>query len=119
MGLNERCLISKSALYWGRDFDAALGRPCLRFCSTVGSRLGGNPVMIFFRSASTHACLHHVNCNHVSHPHDISPLLDTVFAEYAISQIGLAWYPAWPPVIGMEFEVDVRSVRTELVIDAR
>jgi hypothetical protein len=51
--------------------------------------------------------------------HDVRPLLDTVFAEYAISQIGLAWYPAWPPVIGMEFEVDVRSVRTELVIDAR
>lgn len=51
--------------------------------------------------------------------HDIRPLLDPVFAEYAVSQIGLAWYPAWPPVIGMEFEVDVRSVRTELVIDAR
>ena len=50
---------------------------------------------------------------------DVRPLLDTVFAEYAISQIGLAWYPAWPPVIGMEFEVDVRSVRSELVIDAR
>jgi hypothetical protein len=51
--------------------------------------------------------------------HDIRPLLDTVFAEDKVSQIGLAWYPAWPPVIGMEFEVDVRSVRTELVIDAR
>ncbi len=51
--------------------------------------------------------------------HDVRPLLDTVFAESNVSQIGLAWYPAWPPVIGMEFEVDVRSVRTELVIDAR
>lgn len=51
--------------------------------------------------------------------HDIRPLLDTVFAEDNVSQIGLAWYPAWPPVIGMEFEVDVRCVRTELVIDAR
>lgn len=51
--------------------------------------------------------------------HDIRPLLDTVFAEDKVSQIGLAWYPAWPPVIGMEFEVDVRNVRTELVIDAR
>ncbi len=51
--------------------------------------------------------------------HDIRPLLDTVFAEDMVSQLGLAWYPAWPPVIGMEFEVDVRCVRTELVIDAR
>jgi hypothetical protein len=37
--------------------------------------------------------------------HDIRPLLDTVFAEDKVSQLGLAWYPAWPPVIGMEFEV--------------
>lgn len=51
--------------------------------------------------------------------HDIRSLLDTVFTEDNVSQIGLAWYPAWPPVIGMEFEVDVRSVRTELVIDPR
>jgi len=51
--------------------------------------------------------------------HDIRPLLEPVFAHDGISQIGLAWYPAWPPVIGMEFEVDVRCVRTELVIDAR
>lgn len=51
--------------------------------------------------------------------HDVRPLLEPVFADYRVSQIGLAWYPAWPPVIGMEFEVDVRSVRTELVIDAR
>ena len=42
-----------------------------------------------------------------------------VLAEYKVSQLGLAWYPAWPPVIGMEFEVDVRCVRTELVTDAR
>lgn len=51
--------------------------------------------------------------------HDIRPLLEGVLAEYKVSQLGLAWYPAWPPVIGMEFEVDVRCVRTELVIDAR
>lgn len=51
--------------------------------------------------------------------HDVRPLLEGVFTEYKVSQLGLAWYPAWPPVIGMEFEVDVRCVRTELVIDAR
>lgn len=51
--------------------------------------------------------------------HDLRPLLEGVFAEHNVSQLGVAWYPAWPPVIGMEFEVDVRCVRTELVIDAR
>ena len=51
--------------------------------------------------------------------HDLRPILEGVLADYGVSQLGLAWYPAWPPVIGMEFEVDVRCVRTELVIDAR
>jgi hypothetical protein len=51
--------------------------------------------------------------------HDLRPILEGVLADYGVSQLGLAWYPAWPPVIGMEFEVDVRRVRTELVIDAR
>ncbi len=40
----------------------------------------------------------------------------TCSAELKISQIGVAWYPGWPPVSDMEFEVDVRRVRTELVI---
>lgn len=51
--------------------------------------------------------------------HDLRPILEGVLADYGVSQLGLAWYPAWPPVIGMEFEVDVRRVRTELIIDAR
>ena len=50
---------------------------------------------------------------------DIRPLLEGVFAEFKVSQLGVAWFPAWPPVIGMEFEVDVRRVRTEFVIDVR
>ena len=48
--------------------------------------------------------------------HDLRPVLEDLFAELAISQIGVAWYPGWPPVNDMEFEVDVRRVRTELVI---
>lgn len=48
--------------------------------------------------------------------HDFRPVLENLFAELGISQIGVAWYPAWPPVNDMEFEVDVRRVRTELVI---
>ena len=48
--------------------------------------------------------------------HDFRPVLEDLFAELGISQIGVAWYPGWPPVVDMEFEVDVRRVRTELVI---
>jgi hypothetical protein len=48
--------------------------------------------------------------------HDFRPVLENLFAELNISQIGVAWYPGWPPVNDMEFEVDVRRVRTELVI---
>jgi hypothetical protein len=48
--------------------------------------------------------------------HDFRPVLENLFAELGISQIGVAWYPAWPPVNDMEFEADVRRVRTELVI---
>ena len=48
--------------------------------------------------------------------HDLRPILENLFAEIGISQIGVAWYPGWPPVSDMEFEVDVRRVRTELVI---
>jgi hypothetical protein len=48
--------------------------------------------------------------------HDLRPVLENLFAELRISQIGVAWYPAWPPVNDMDFEVDVRRVRTEIVI---
>ena len=48
--------------------------------------------------------------------HDFRPVLENVFAEQKLSQIGVAWYPGWPPVRDMEFEVDVRRVRTELII---
>ncbi len=48
--------------------------------------------------------------------HDFRPVLEDLFSELKISQIGVAWYPGWPPVSDMEFEVDVRRVRTELVI---
>jgi hypothetical protein len=48
--------------------------------------------------------------------HDLRPVLEDLFAELRISQLGVAWYPGWPPVNDMEFEVDVRRVRTEIVI---
>jgi hypothetical protein len=48
--------------------------------------------------------------------HDIRPLLENILAEARLSQIGIAWYPAWPPVLGLEFEADVRRVRMEIVV---
>lgn len=48
--------------------------------------------------------------------HDFRPVLETVFSELGLSQIGTAWFPGWPPVNDMEFEVDVRRVRTEIII---
>lgn len=48
--------------------------------------------------------------------HDIRPLLENLFAEAGLSQIGVAVYPAWPPVQGLEFEADVRRVRMEIVV---
>jgi hypothetical protein len=48
--------------------------------------------------------------------HDPRPLLETAFAKAGLSQIGVACYPGWPPVVDMEIEFDVRRVRTELVI---
>ncbi|RYE35766.1 MAG: hypothetical protein EOP21_15420 [Hyphomicrobiales bacterium] len=40
--------------------------------------------------------------------HDFRPVLETVFSELGLSQIGTAWFPGWPPVNDMEFEVDSR-----------
>jgi hypothetical protein len=48
--------------------------------------------------------------------HDIAPLLKSVLSPAGLAQIGLAWYPAWPPVTGFHIEADVRRVRTEWVI---
>jgi len=48
--------------------------------------------------------------------HDIRPLLESVFAPVGLTTPGITWYPAWPPVLGLEFEADVRRVRTELVL---
>jgi hypothetical protein len=49
--------------------------------------------------------------------HDIRPLMESIFAELKLSQIGLSWYPSWPPITEMDFEADVRSVRSELIVD--
>ena len=33
--------------------------------------------------------------------HDFRPILESLFTELGISQIGVAWYPGWPPVSDM------------------
>lgn len=49
--------------------------------------------------------------------HDIGPLVTTEFAPRGLLPLGLLWHPSRPPVAGLEFEIDLRSVRRELVID--
>ena len=43
-------------------------------------------------------------------------LFESVLAPEGLTSFGLAWFPAWPPVQELDFEADVRRVRTELVI---
>ena len=49
--------------------------------------------------------------------HDIGPLVASEFAPRRLTRLGLDWHVCRPPVTGLEFEVDVRCVRRELVID--
>lgn len=49
-------------------------------------------------------------------PHDLRPLLEPVLAPVGLTTQGVSWFPAWPPVRELDFEADVRRVRTELVI---
>ncbi len=48
--------------------------------------------------------------------HDIRPLFADVFAEAGLGALGPSWFLAWPPVVDLHFEMDVRRIRTELVI---
>jgi hypothetical protein len=49
-------------------------------------------------------------------PHEIRPLLGPVLAEAGLTLQGIGWFPAWPPVQGLDFEADVRRIRTEIVL---
>jgi hypothetical protein len=50
--------------------------------------------------------------------HDIHPLLGPLFAERGLLGPGLTWYPCRPPIRELEFEMDVRSVSAEHLIEA-
>lgn len=45
--------------------------------------------------------------------HDIHPLLSTHFAPAALTALGLSWHNCAPPILELEFEMDVRRVRDE------
>ena len=49
--------------------------------------------------------------------HDIYPFLAAEIVERGAADSGLTWYYARPPVIGLEFEMDVRGGVTEIIVD--
>ncbi|MEK9719558.1 MAG: hypothetical protein VW257_00590 [Quisquiliibacterium sp.] len=48
--------------------------------------------------------------------HDIHPLLGSHFAANGLTAAGLDWHPCRPPILELEFEMDLRSVRLERVL---
>jgi hypothetical protein len=51
--------------------------------------------------------------------HDVHPLLGPAFAARGLLGPGLTWHPCRPPIRGLEFEMDLRGVARELVLDVR
>jgi hypothetical protein len=47
--------------------------------------------------------------------HPLEPVMD-VLRTSGLAGVGLALFPAYPPVIGLEFEIDVRAVSFERVV---
>ena len=50
--------------------------------------------------------------------HDIHALLAPLFATRGLLGPGLTWFPCHPPIRELEFEMDVRSVSEEQLLDA-
>lgn len=48
--------------------------------------------------------------------HDIHPMLATHFARQGLTGMGLTWHVCAPPIVELEFEMDVRGVATEIVL---
>jgi len=49
--------------------------------------------------------------------HEIGALVESQFAPRGLARLGIDWHVCRPPIEGMEFEIDLRCVRRELVID--
>jgi hypothetical protein len=45
-------------------------------------------------------------------------VLDTVLRPAGMAAVhGVRWFPSRPPITGLEYEMDVRGVRREIVVD--
>jgi hypothetical protein len=51
--------------------------------------------------------------------HDLHARLGSHFARDGLTRIGLTWHVCRPPIVELEFEMDVRSVGAELVLGIR
>lgn len=51
--------------------------------------------------------------------HDFHALLRPAFAAAGLTAMGLTWHTCRPPIVGLEFEMDVRAVTDERVLDPR
>jgi len=49
--------------------------------------------------------------------HEFGALVHDHFVPRGLVRLGLEWHVCRPPIDGLEFEIDVRSVRRELVVD--
>jgi len=49
--------------------------------------------------------------------HEIGALVAGQFVPRGLARLGIDWHVCRPPIEGLEFEIDVRCVRRELVID--
>ena len=49
--------------------------------------------------------------------HDVHALVAPLFRTRGLLGPGLTWHPCRPPIVGLEFEMDVRSVSVELLLD--
>lgn len=58
---------------------------------------------------------HGVSGTHVYTAHDIHPFLGSHFAASGLLRVGLDWHVCAPPILELEFEMDVRRVAHEML----
>lgn len=58
----------------------------------------------------------HVTATHVYTVHDVHALIGREFARRGLTRTGLTLFPCAPPILELEFEMDLRRVRSEKII---